>query len=412
VVVGSYKRLAPPFGMALVLFALSCSLILGFARANVRPRTRAVLLIANSYDGTVDVLDARTFRELGRPLNVIPEGRTPVDPAQRAIYPALIQSRGEVNFAQEVQASPTGNTIYVSRGYLGDVAAFSLATRRELWRTQMPGLRADHLAVTPDGRRLFVSVLPGTKVYALNAATGRIEASYQAGDWPHVLEVSPDGRYVYSGSLGDQLLPYGHDNSLHQLTIANVHTLRVVHAYRFDAGVRPFAFVLHSHELVLQLSYLNGFVTFDLRTGRTTGTIKLPLRGKAKKLAPRDYPNQAAHHGIAVSDEGRIVCDAATISDYVALVPLGHRRATKIIPVGSAPAEALTSLDGRYCFVISRGPTGLNRPHVKGNNGDTLSVISYAQMREIARVRVGIHPQAETEIRVRDSLLRAGGFLR
>jgi len=415
VFVGFYKRLALPLGMALVLLALSGSLILDGALASstrARTRTRAVLLIANSYDGTVTVLDARTFHLLGRPLNVIPEGHTPVDATQRAIYPALIQNRGEVNYAQEVQASPDGGIVYVSRGYLGDVAAFSLTTRKELWRTQMPALRADHLAITPNGGRLFVSALPGAKVYALNAATGQIEGSYQAGEWPHVLEISPDGKYVYSGSLGNQLLPYGHDNSPHQLTIADARTLRVVRTYRFDAGVRPFAFVPYSHELVLQLSYLNGFVTFDLLTGHIRRTVKLPLSEKAMRLAPEAYPNQAAHHGIALSENGRIVCDAGTISTYVALVPLGNRDARKIVSVGAAPAEALTSLDGRYCFVISRGPTGLNRAHVNGLDGDTLSVISYARMREIARVRVGIHPQAETEVRVRDAVLRAGGFLR
>jgi len=409
----SHQWLASRLGLTVVLLALGGFLVLGHAvTAKVRTRTRPVLLIANSYEGTVDLLDGRTFRRLGRPLNVIPDGRDPVDPAQRAVYPALIHNRGEVNYAQEVQTSPDGKTVYVSRGYLGDVAAFSLATRKELWRTQIPAVRADHLAVSPDGRRLFLSALPGTKVYALDAASGHIQGAYEAGDWPHVLEISPDGKYVYSGSLGDQLLPYGHDTSTHQLTVADIHTLHVVHAYRFAEGVRPFAFVSHAPELVLQLSYLNGFITFDLSTGRTTRTIKLPLSAAAKRLLPQDYPNQAAHHGIATSDDGQTVCDAGTISNYAALVPLSSRRKRKIIPVGLAPAEALTSLDGRYCFVISRGPTGLGRAHVKGLDGDTLSVISYARRREIARVRVGIHPQAETEARVPDAVLRAGGFLR
>src|SRR5205085_10122952 len=167
----------------------------------------------------------------------------------------------------------------------------------------------------------------------------------------------------------NQLLPYGHDNSRHLLTIADARTLHVVHAYRFSAGVRPFAFVPRSHRLVLQLSYLNGFVSFDLAAGRPTRTIRLPLRGPARGLAPQDYPNQAAHHGIAVSADGRTVCDAGTISTYVALVRLRGPRA-KIIAVGRAPAEALTSLDGRYCFVLSRGPTALDRHHVRKLDGD------------------------------------------
>ena len=373
---------------------------------------RAVLAVGNSYAGTVTFIDARSLRKLGRPLNIVPDGTTPRDPGQSAIYNALIAARGEVNYAQEVVFSPGGEQLYVSRGYLGDVAVFSVRTRRLLWRVQLPGLRADHLAISRDGRRLFASSLPGSRVYAIDTRTRRIVGSYEAGDYPHVLEFAPGGRYLYSGSLGNQLAPFGQDRGVHELAVADPRTLRVVRRYVFQVGVRPFAFTPDGERMVLQLSYFNGFTEIELRSGRRVMTVALPKRGPGTTLQRKDYPNAAAHHGIAVSQDGRTVCDAATISNYVALVPLPAGRPARIIPVGAAPGEAVTSLDGRYCFVTSRGPTGLNRKRVTNGDGDTVSVISYGRRREVERIRVDAHPQSETTAIVPDAALRAGRFLR
>jgi DNA-binding beta-propeller fold protein YncE len=412
-------RSRPSGRLLTVSAALACSaaassiLAATFPRAGVS-KTRShssssgshlVLAVANSYDGTVDLIDARTFRRLGRPLNVIPDGATPRDPKQAAVYPLILARQGEVNYAQEVAFSPDAKTLYVSRGYLGDVAAFSVATHKLLWRLEVPSLRADHLAVSPDGRRVFVAALPGTKVYAIDTRTHRISGSYDAGTFPHVLEFSPDGDFIYSGSLGDQLAPYGQDHGIHQITVANATTLKVVRTYRFAAGVRPFAFA-SANRLVVQLSYFSGFEVLNLATGRTRA-VKLPLLGPGKTLAPQNYPNAAADHGIAVS--GNTVCAAGTISNYVATVSLPGR-IMRIEPVGQAPAEALTSSNREFCFVTSRGPTGMHVRHV--TNGDDVSVISYRTGKLLRRIAVGRHPQAETLAVIPDATLRAGGFLK
>jgi DNA-binding beta-propeller fold protein YncE len=367
--------------------------------------SHVVLAVANSYDGTVDLIDARTFRRLGRPLNAIPDGAIPRDPQQAAVYPLILARQGEVNYTQDVAFSPGGKLLYVSRGYLGDVAAFSVTTHKLLWRLEVPALRADHLAVSPDGRRLFVSALPGTKVYAINTHTHRFIGSFEAGTFPHVLEFSPDGRFIYSGSLGDQLAPYGQDHGIHQITVANANTLKIARTYRFAVGVRPFAFA-SADRLVVQLSYFSGFEVLNLATGQAR-KVKLPLRGPGKTLAPQNYPNAAADHGIAVS--GNTVCAAGTISNYVATASL-RGVIKKIVPVGQAPAEALTSSNGEFCFVTSRGPTGMHVPRV--TNGDDVSVISYRTGKLVRRIVVGRHPQAETLAAIPDQILRAGAFLR
>jgi DNA-binding beta-propeller fold protein YncE len=392
---------------ALALVALAAGLSAD-AMAKRDPST-PVLAVGDSYDGTVDFIDARTFRRLGSPLNVIPDGRTPQDPKQASVYQTIIALRGEHNYTQEVEFSPDAKTLYVSRGYLGDVAAFSVATRKLLWRSQLPSLRADHLAVSPDGRHIFVTSLPGTKVFEISTRSHRIVGSYSAGTFPHVLEFSLDGRYLYSGSLGNQLAPFGQDHGVHEIVVVNPRTLKTLRTYKFDAGVRPFAFSADRRQLVLQLSYFSGFKVLNLATGNVDRTVTLPVRGPGLKLQPKDYPNAAAHHGIAVS--GGTVCDAGTISNYAALVTLHTGHVQQIIKVGEAPGEALTSLDGRSCYVTNRGPTGIDPPAVPASICDSVSVVDYRTGR-VRTVKVGRHPQAETTAMVPAAILRAGGFLR
>src|SRR5688500_4583630 len=45
-----------------------------------------------------------------------------------------IERPGTPNYAQDTDVSPDGRTLYVSRGYLGDVAAFDVATGKQVWR--------------------------------------------------------------------------------------------------------------------------------------------------------------------------------------------------------------------------------------------------------------------------------------
>jgi YVTN family beta-propeller protein len=355
--------------------------LLALAIAAPGAHARQVLLVGNVEDGTVSVVDAAKLRVI-KTINVIPDGSTPQDPSQAAVYPAIVQAKG-VDYVQGLAVSPNGRTLYVSRGYLGDVAAFDIASGHELWRLEVSGIRSDHIALSPDGSRLFVSALTANEVQVIDTRTHTFAGSFPTGDWPHVLEFTPDKRFVVNGSLGNQLLPSGSPTK-RTLTFADPKTLQVKRSFDFDAGVRPFTFSPDGRRAYVQLSFFNGFDVVDTTSGKVLKTVALPLMGPAVGEDPSSYPNQAAHHGITVSGDGKTICDAATVSDYVALVDRGTLRTRKLIKVGDQPAEAETSADGKLCFVADRGPAS-----------NALSVISFAKKREIKRIKLGKHPQEE-----------------
>jgi DNA-binding beta-propeller fold protein YncE len=367
------QRATTVIGANVVLLVVS--LAWGFASATAK---RDVVFSANSEAGTVTLIDARHLRVLGT-LDVVRD-RPDARPGQGT------------NLAQDLDLSPNGRVLYVSRGFLNDVAAFDIRSGRLLWRVPVSGFRADHMTISKDGRRLFVSVLSANRVEVIDTRRRAVVGTFPTGDWPHGLELSHDDRRIYNGSLGTGL-EIGRPSS-NLLTIADAKSLRVLRRIRFLSGIRPFVLTPDERRIYLQLSYFHGFLEYSLEARRVLRTVALPLSEEARRLAPSDYPFAAAHHGIVLSRDLRHLCVAGTVSDYAALLSRPRLTVEAIVPVGDEPGWVENSPNGRYCFVSSRG-----------EQADTVSVISYAQRREIKRIRVGDHPQHLLAGRVRKAVL-------
>lgn len=346
--------------------------------------TRDVMLVGNNLDGTITVLDANTYAKVDS-LNVIPDLAKRIaemNPIERIAYEIVKAQLGMDKFVDDMAISPDGRVVYVSRSQLADVVAVDIATGRQLWRTHVSGFRADHMALSPDGTRLMVSATTAKKVDALDASTGRIVGGFPAGDYPHENQYSPDGKRIYNGSIGIISMPDGLEGlkGNRVITVADAETLQVQRVLPFDHGVRPFVITQDEKRIYTQLSFLNGLVEYDLTAGKIARTINLPLSDDAKKMKREDYPNDSAHHGLAISGDGKKLCNAGTISDYVAILSLPALTVDKYVSTGDQPYWAQTSKNGRYCFISN-------------SLSDTVSVISYDTAQELARVPVGRYPQ-------------------
>lgn len=121
---------------------------------------REIAFVANAVEGTVTLIDIAEARPIGM-IDIKPDGtRVSLfrDPAQWIAQPVLERSGG-LNYAQDTDLSRDGTVLYVSRGHLADVVAIDLSSGDILWRTPIAGVRADHMDMSPDGRRLFVSAV-------------------------------------------------------------------------------------------------------------------------------------------------------------------------------------------------------------------------------------------------------------
>jgi DNA-binding beta-propeller fold protein YncE len=379
-----------------------------------RPLTRPVLMVGNNWDGTADVIDPTRFKRLTR-LNIVPDlqqrlAEIQADPAAFAYFMAIRQLVGEGHdqYVDDAFTSRDGRFVYVSRPSLADVVAISLRTRRIVWRVHVEGYRADHMAISPNGRRLLVSASTARKVHVIDTRTGRIIGSFESGDQPHENNFSRDGRLIYHASIGSVYTPLD-DPLLDEskgdrwFEVVDARTLKVVR--RIDMGdklaqygwpnmssaVRPMALSPDERYVYFQLSFLHGFVEYDLQADRPLRVAQLPLSEEAKKLRRDEYLLDSAHHGLAMNPRGRKLCVAGTMSDYAAIV----RRSTfsyTLVPVGHKPYWATNGGNGRYCFVSVSGD-------------DRVSAISYRTGKEVARIAVGDHPQRMRMGKIRRSYL-------
>jgi YVTN family beta-propeller protein len=360
--------------------------------------TRGLVLVGNNNDGTVSFVDARTFDVLFT-MDIKPdlaERLAEMTITQRSAYELVRLQMGGDKYVDDMAVSPDGHTLYVSRSNLADVAAFDIPSRRQLWRTRVEGIRSDHVVLSRDGSRLFVSAVTAKKVHAVDTATGRITGSFATGDYPHGMELSPDGSRLYNGSIGVVPLPdwlNGLKGS-RVLTVVDPQTLRVLDTINLGGGrgIRPFQITPDGTTIYAQLSFLHGFVEYSLDERRITRQVNLPLLGGGVALPTADYPNDSAHHGLALAKDGSKICDAGTVSDYVAILSAPALTVDRIIPVGDQPYWATTSRDGRYCFVSN-------------SLSDSVSVISYETAAEVARVPVGHYPQRLAAVTLPEDVL-------
>jgi YVTN family beta-propeller protein len=60
-----------------------------------------------------------------------------------------------------------------------------------------------HLALSPDDKTLFISCLNASQLHAMDVASETVTHKVQIGNAPKSIDVSKDGRYVYSADYGD-----------------------------------------------------------------------------------------------------------------------------------------------------------------------------------------------------------------
>ena len=377
---------------------------------------REVLVVSNNWDGTADLVDPRSFTRLDR-INVIPDederlAEINAEPTRKFYFDNIRQLVGEGHnqYVDDGFTSRDGRFVYFSRPSFADVVAINVKTGRIAWRVKVDGYRADHMAISPNGRRLLVSASTANVIHVIDTRRGRTVARIPSGDSPHENNYSRDGRLIFHASIG--FVYTDADDPSEDATkgarifeVIDARTLRVKR--RIDMGkrlaafgiggmssaVRPMAISPDERYIYFQLSFFHGFVEYDLKLDRPRRLAFLPLSAKAKTLTRQDYLLDSAHHGLTINNAGTKFCVAGTMSDYAAIVRRRTLRPQAIVPVGPKPYWSTSSRDGRYCFVSV-------------SEADRVSVISWRTAKEVARIPVGDHPQRMRAGTVRAKLLR------
>ncbi len=373
---------------------------------------RRVVFVGNNWDGTADVLDPRTFKSLAR-INIVPDYQERLmeiatNPRRLAFFLAIRAMIGEGHdqLVDDMYSSNDGRILVVSRPSFADVVGINLRTGKLKWRFEVQGERSDHMAVSPDGRRVVVSASTGNVVHVLRVRDGRQLGRFRSGGSPHESTYIDGGRRILHASIGTVYSPLdepGIPDPLEGervLQIVNARTLKIERRYNLrkalDArglkdvsiAVRPMTLSPDEKKIYFQLSFFHGFVEMDRRTGRITRVKRLP--NLIPNLPRIGYLLDSAHHGIAMNPAGTRICVAGTMSDYATLVDARTFRHSKLLKGGKKPYWVTPSWDGRHCYISWSG-------------SDTVAKISYRTAKIVKTTDVGDHPQ-----RVRNGYIRPG----
>lgn len=294
--------------------------------------------------------------------------------------------------SDDVMGSPDGSVFYVGVqddmrspfGYQtnesGKVMAFDARSFEELWSVAVDG-SPNHLARSPDGKRIYVPLYTRHWMLVLNAEDGSIDEWWPAMIGNHTAEISADGKRLYVGNMVTDTI-YVHDTATGRVTMA------------MDVGesVRPIVLDEPRGLIYYQLSRLHGFEVRKLDDGAFVKRVDLPALQTAIPATGSNLQERLANtagagawpytynHGLAMTRDGKHLVAVATVANYVAIYSLPDYTLKGTVPVGGSPNWVVCDPEGRFAYVTNP-------------KDDSVSVIDIAAVKEVDRIKVGKGPR-------------------
>jgi DNA-binding beta-propeller fold protein YncE len=233
-----------------------------------------------------------------------------------------------------IAASAQTGRVYVSTHKR--LGAFDLTTGRRIWVRDYEG-GADRLALSPDGRILYLPSFEGPHWHAIDAMSGDVLKKVVVESGAHNTIYGPDGRHVYLAGLRSPIL-----------SIADPRTHTVVGGVGpFSAPVRPFTINAKQTLCFVNVNDLLGFEVGDIKTGKMLYQVK--VAGYEKGPVKR---HGCPSHGIALRpDEKEIwLADGANSKVHIFDATVMPPKQTATISVRDQPGWITFSLDGKYGY--------------------------------------------------------------
>ena len=360
-----------------------------------------VIFVGNNWDGVIDVIDANSYEHLGV-INGIPDKDERISAIHRSFFRMIFfyinryfVGEGNDQYVDDMYSSNDGRLLIVSRPSLGDVVAIDMANETIEWRFQVDGFRSDHMAISPDGSQVAVSASTGKVVHILDTQTGEELGRFKSGDSPHENVYSKDGNRIFHASIGHVWTPWDKITQSHLkgkriFKVVNANTYEDILSFdisdrltaanlgHLSPAIRPMAHTADEDYFYFQLSFLHGFIEYDMVNDQVSRLYELPRN--YPDMPRTQYVNDSAHHGIAISGDDTTFCVAGTMDDYVAIVDRETGDYKILNGIGEKPYWVTTNKNGDHCYI-------------SWSETDAMSVVSYETGEEIAHIPVGDHPQ-------------------
>lgn len=305
------------------------------------------VLVTNERSGTLTVIDGPTRKvQATVALGKRPRG-IKVSPDGKLAYVALSGSPIAGPGVDESKLPPADK----GADGIGVLDLVSMKLLRVLRGVSDP----EQLAVSADGRKLYVASEDTGRGIILDAATGRQLASLVVGGEPEGVTLSPDGRVVYMTSEED-----------HQVAVIDTKSDRVVATV--EVGLRP-RFTEFTDDSMLAFT-----------SGENDGTITVTDAKTHKRLRVIRLEGALTRPvGMALSHDGKLLYTVTGRGKNLLAIDVATGKVVSSVEVGPRPWGVALSPDGGTLFTAN------------GNSND-VSVVDAKTMKVTARIPVGDTP--------------------
>lgn len=300
------------------------------------------LLLAGAFSAFGGDIERRLYVALPGIRNYMERGGAgiavfDIDHEHRFIKRILIPGHSDQEKPENVKgvcASAKTQRLYFTT--LKKLWCIDLKTEQKIWDKALPG-GCDRLALTPDGKTLYVPSLEGAHWNVVDAMSGEITAVIQTNSGAHNTIAGADGKRVYLAGLKSPLLSIV-DTTVNEVTAK---------CGPFSAPVRPFTVNGAQTVVYVCVNERLGFEIGDLKSGAVRDTIDVP--GVEKGTVKR---HGCPCHGIGLTpNETELwLCDGANqslhIFDNRALPP----KYVSSIKLFDDPGWVTFSLDGKFAY--------------------------------------------------------------
>jgi len=246
---------------------------------------------------------------------------------------AEVPGQAPENVKGVVANAKTGR-LYVST--IKRVAAIDLKTDRLLWNKEYEG-GADRLALSPDGKILYIPSLEGPHWNVVDPASGDVISKIVTNSGAHNTIYGPDGRAVYLAGLRSPLL-----------SIADPRTHKVVKEVGpFGNVIRPFTINGAQTLCFVNVNDLLGFEVGDIKSGKMLHRVE--VTGFEKGPVKR---HGCPSHGVGLTPDEKELWlsdghnERVHIFDATVMPP----KQVASIKLRDQPGWVTFSMDGRYAY--------------------------------------------------------------
>lgn len=245
-----------------------------------------------------------------------------------------VDEKGKPINVKGICASAATQRLYVST--IKTLMCFDLLTEKILWEKPYAG-GCDRMAISPDGKIIYLPSFEGDHWHVINALTGEIITKVVPKSGAHNTVYGLDGGHAYLAGLKSPLL---------RVTDTKTHTIEK-EVGPFSASIRPFTVNYAQTLCYANVNELLGFEIGDLKTGKMIQRVEVTgfKKGPVKR-------HGCPSHGIGLTpDEKQIwLCDGANQQLHVFDNTVMPPKQIASIPVREQPGWVTFSLDGKYAY--------------------------------------------------------------